>query len=77
MVERCGKEVRRETFGKGTDRVLAWAHRSRAATAIHHHGGDLAVDDLLLPVEVEHVDGRHLGGRAAGAGGATGVGLVD
>lgn len=63
-------------FGNRTARVPAWAHRSRAATAIHHHGGDLAVDDLLFSVEVKHVDGRHLGGRAAGAGSATRVGFV-
>lgn len=29
----------------------------RAATAVDHHAGDLAVNDLLLVVEVEHVDG--------------------
>lgn len=76
IVEWCHKEVQMETFGNGTDRVLAWAHQSRAATAIHHHGGDLAIDDLLFSIEVEHVDGRHLGGRAAGAGSTTWVGLV-
>lgn len=53
-----------------------WARQSRAATAIHHHGGDLAIDDLLFSVEIEHVDGRHLGGRAAGARSATWAGLV-
>lgn len=44
---------------------------------VDHHGWDLPVDDLLLAVEVEHVDGRHLGGRAAGPRRASGVGLVD
>lgn len=44
---------------------------------VHHHGGDLPVDDLLLAVEVKHVDGGHLGGRAAGPGGAPRIGLVD
>lgn len=43
---------------------------------VHHHGWDLSVDDLLLAVEVEHVDGRHLGGCAAGPGRAPWVGLV-
>ena len=43
---------------------------------VHHHGRDLSVDDLLLAVEVEHVDRRHLGGRAAGPRGAPWVGLV-
>lgn len=43
---------------------------------VDHHGRDLSVDDLLLAVEVEHVYGRHLGGRAAGPGGAPRVGLV-
>ena len=49
---------------------------SRAPTAVHHHGRDLAVDDLLFSVKVEHVDGRHLGGGAAGARSPSGVGLV-
>lgn len=43
---------------------------------VHHHGRDLPVDDLLLAVEVEHVDGGHLGGGAAGPRRAPGVGLV-
>lgn len=47
-----------------------------AATAIHHHARDLAVDNLLLVIEVEHVDGGHLGGRAAGPGRAPRVGLL-
>lgn len=49
---------------------------SRAAAAVYYHGGDLAVDNLLLAVEVKHVDGRHLGGGTAGSGGASRVGLV-
>lgn len=44
---------------------------------VHHHGRDLSVDYLLLAVKVEHVDGRHLGGRAAGPCCAPRVGLVD
>lgn len=44
---------------------------------VHNHGRDLAVDDLLLAVEVEHVDGRHLGRCAAGPRRASRVGLVD
>lgn len=44
---------------------------------VHHHGRDLSVDYLLLAVKVEHVDGRHLGGRAAGSCCAPRVGLVD
>ena len=43
---------------------------------VDHHGWDLSVDDLLLAVEVEHVDGRHLGGCTTGPCGAPGVGLV-
>lgn len=50
---------------------------SRAATVVHHHGRDLSVDDLLLAVEVQHVNGRHLGGRAAGPRRAPWVGLVN
>lgn len=44
---------------------------------VHHHGRDLSVDYLLLAIKVEHVDGRHLSGRAAGPGRASRVGLVD
>lgn len=50
---------------------------SKASTTVHHHGRDLAIDDLLLLVEVEHVDGRHLGRGTAGAGGPSGRGPVD
>lgn len=49
---------------------------SRAATAVYYHWRDLAVDDLLFAIEVKHVDGRHLGGGAAGPGGASRIGLV-
>lgn len=64
--------------GFETERVSppALGKASRAAAAVHHHGGELAVDDLLFAVEVKHVDGGHLGGGAAWACGATGVGLV-
>ena len=34
------------------------------------HAGQLAEDDVVVLVQVEHVDGRHLLGRAAGPGGA-------
>lgn len=50
---------------------------SKASATVHHHGRDLAVDDLLLLVKVEHVDGGHLGGGAAWAGGPSGRGPVD
>ena len=48
----------------------------RAATSIHHHPWDFAVNDLLLVIEVEHVNGGHLGWRTAGPCGATGVGVL-
>lgn len=48
----------------------------RAATSIHHHPRDLAVDDLLLVIEVEHVNGGHLGRGTAGPCGASGVGVL-
>lgn len=48
-----------------------------AATAVDHHARDLAVDDLLFVVEVEHVDGRHLSRGAAGPSRAPGVGMLD
>lgn len=43
---------------------------------VDHHGWDLSIDDLLFAVEVEHVDGGHLGRCAAGPRGATWIGLV-
>lgn len=49
---------------------------SGAAAVVDHHGRDLSIDDLLLAVEVEHVDGWHLCGRAAGPRGTPRVGLV-
>lgn len=49
---------------------------SGAAAEIHDHGRDLAVYDLLPVVEVEHVDGGHFGGRAAGPGRAARIRLV-
>lgn len=30
---------------------------SGAAAVVDHHRGDLSVDDLLLAIEVQHVDG--------------------
>ena len=47
-----------------------------AATAVHHHARDLAVDNLLLVIEVEHVDWGHLGGCAAGPRRASWVSLL-
>lgn len=47
-----------------------------AATSIYHHSRDFAVDDLLLVIEVEHVNGGHLGRGAAGPGRAPGVGVL-
>lgn len=55
---------------------LLWSLCSRAATKVHNHGRDFAVDDLLPVVEVKHVNGWHLGGGAAGSRSATRVGLV-
>lgn len=52
------------------------AHTLGAATAIHHHARDLAVDNLLLVIEVEHVDWGHLGRGAAGPSGASWIGLL-
>lgn len=48
----------------------------RAATSIHHHPWDLSVNDLLLVIEVEHVNGGHLGRGTAGPCGASGVGVL-
>lgn len=48
----------------------------RAATSVHHHPRDLAVDDLLLVIEVEHVNGGHLGRGTAGPCRASGVGVL-
>lgn len=49
----------------------------RAAASVHHHPGDFPVDDLLLVVEVEHVNGGHLGRGAAWPCGAPGIGVLD
>lgn len=49
---------------------------SGAATVVNHHRWDLSVDDLFLAVEVQHVDGWHLGGCAAGPRRAPRIGLV-
>ena len=48
----------------------------RAATSIHHHPWDLAMDNLLLVIEVEHVNGGHLGRGTAGPCRAAGVGVL-
>lgn len=48
----------------------------RAATSIHHHPWDLAMDDLLLIIEVQHVNGGHLGWGTAGPCGASGVRML-
>jgi len=48
----------------------------RAATSIHHHPWDFAVNDLLLVIKVEHVNGGHLGRGTAGPCGASGVGVL-
>lgn len=48
----------------------------RAATSVHHHPRDFAVNDLLLVIEVEHVNGGHLGWCTAGPCRATGVGVL-
>lgn len=47
-----------------------------AATAINHHARDLAVDNLLLVIEVEHVDWGHLGGGTAGPSRASWISLL-
>lgn len=49
---------------------------SGAATVVNHHRWDLSIDDLLLAVEVQHVDGWHLGGCAAGPRCTPRIGLV-
>lgn len=48
----------------------------RAATSIHNHPRDFAVNDLLLVVEVEHVNGGHLGWGTARPCRASGVGVL-
>lgn len=63
-------------IGLESERLRRGAPDSGAAAAVHHHGRDLTVDDLFHVVEVEHVDGGHLGGGAAGARGPPGIGLV-
>lgn len=45
--------------------VTRQAKDLRASTPVDNHARDFAVDDLLFVIEVQHVDGGHLGGRAA------------
>lgn len=54
----------------------AQGQSSGAAAEIHDHGRDLPIDDLLSVVEVEHVDGGHFGGCAAGPSCTTRIRLV-
>lgn len=49
----------------------------RTAASVHHHAWDFPVDNLLLVVEVEHVNGGHLGRGAARPCGTSGVGVLD
>lgn len=48
----------------------------RAATSIHNHPRDFAMNDLLLVIEVEHVNGWHLCRGTAGPRRASGVGVL-
>lgn len=48
----------------------------RAATSIHNHPWDFAMNDLLLVIEVEHVNGGHLSWGTAWPCGASGVGML-
>ena len=52
-----------------TSSIIIWVMRSccclGAATSLDLHVGQLALDHVLVGVEVEHVDGRHLAGGAA------------
>ena len=52
---------------------------SGTAAPLHLHVGQLALDHVLVGIKVEHVDGRHLAGGAAGTGGAveTGACFLD
>lgn len=49
----------------------------RAATSIHNHPRDFSMNDLLLVIEVEHVNGGHLGWGTARPCGTSGVGVLD
>ena len=50
--------------------IIIWVTRSclGAAAPLDLHVGQLALDHVLVGVEVEHVDGRHLARGAARAG---------
>lgn len=52
---------------------------SGTAAPLHLHVGQLALDHVLVGIQVEHVDGGHLAGGAARAGGAVeaGAGHLD
>lgn len=64
------------SFSLGLNVSVSCRVSSGAAAVVNHHGWDLSIDDLLLAVEVQHVDGRHLGGCAAGTRCAPRIGLV-
>lgn len=64
------------SWGRVYEGGIHCSHTLGAATAIHHHARDLAVDNLLLVIEVEHVDWGHLGRGAAGPSGASWIGLL-
>lgn len=74
----AGEELRKGFgwFDVGCTRVCVSSRSLRAATSIHHHPRDLAVNDLLLVIEVEHVNGGHLGRGTAGPCRASGVGVL-
>lgn len=48
----------------------------RAAAAIHHHARNLSVDDLLLVVKVEHINGWHFGWCTARTGRASRISVL-
>lgn len=56
--------------------VTGQAKGLRASTPVNNHARDFAVDDLLFVIEVQHVDGGHLGGCAARPCWAPGIGLL-
>lgn len=49
----------------------------RAAASVHHHPWNFPMDNLLLVVEVEHVNGGHLGRGAARPCRTPGIGVLD
>lgn len=70
------RKAKQETLEQSWTDQMSQLSCLRAAAAIHHHAGNLSVDDLLLVVKIEHIYGWHFGGRTARAGRASRISVL-